>query len=848
MLKIVLTLSAAIIISSTNFGHFSNNVNNNITKTTNLTSKNSYSNLEDSPKQYSLGESKSIEINEIENFYDHDITFSINQEDFDYFSLTKEVNLSGKINKNSENKVFDIELKPHSTKGNAIIRTKRSDSNEYQEIEVFYEQYKNLYFVSDVSENDLIQKIATFQLENEEISLYEYEKEMSDLFSLGSVEYEEKVFSLLNSDNSLQGKIQWIDDSDNSHSANYIKVELWDSDTGLFNPDDLLATTYTNSSGNYNFTYNNVDTNGGANGQDIYLKIFTESNNVRVQSSSSNSAYKFITDVTVDVSNGDNRNLNFSFNMDNTFGQAMQIVQAATYSAKYVEYLETNKIHQSNPSFVMPLVRVRYPYGDGAYYNGGSSRLITIPGPLADDSHGLHGYSSWDVIAHEYGHHVQEVFGISDNPGGAHYINANMADIYVDGDIHLGIPASQQYDIAKSKGVRLAWAEGWATYFAISVTKHFINRELAISNILHAGDSIYQANNGPLFNLDSFTSYGEASELTIFNFLYKLTYQSTGDSIVLPEVLLWQSIVLIKPITLSELVFELYNYEGVYYSYNDFCLLLEKFDLSPNNITVSFGYNQSAPPTIAWNKGGTPGSKYFGNDTFNLYITSKWANHLLVSKISLTSNSYTFNTEEWNIIKEEAYGEFYISISGFANNYYATGKYNSSQYALEKVSFSVLPGEYGFEQQYFYNTSKKSHDLANNKFTTSRFRTGYIENEYVVLSARKYNAGIANLEYSTGFPIKNISIEMAFWGQNEYLTSEDSTATIQYKNNEGSWIDIVNLLEDDILPKDRNSPAEISITFPTNIFNFRIYVQTATIGTNNKGRICVGELKFNPFN
>jgi len=123
-----------------------------------------------------------------------------------------------------------------------------------------------------------------------------------------------------------------------------------------------------------------------------------------------------------------------------------------------------------------------------------------------------------------------------------------------------------------------------------------------------------------------------------------------------------------------------------------------------------------------------------------------------------------------------------------------------------------------------------------------------IENEYVVLSARKDNAGIAFLEYSTGFPISNIALKMAFWSQSEYLSSVDSTAVIQYKNSNGAWINATNLLEEGLLPTDRNNPTDIIINFPNNIYEFRIYIQTAQIGTVNKGRICVGELKFNPSN
>lgn len=845
MLKIIITLSVAILIAPFSSNH---NSNNNRTSMSYKSPLDMYSNNEDGLKQYAPAEPKNIVLSNIKNTYNGAITFSVYNDDFEYFNTTDDVNSRVSIDQDFNENQFEISILPLSSKGNVAIETKRLSSNNFQKIDIFFEEYKELYFVSEVSENDLKQKIASFKLAQEEISSREYERQMSDLFSLGSIENEYTVLNLQNNDNTFHGNIYWIDDSDNTHSANYIKVELWDEDTGLFNPDDLLATTYTNSSGFFNFTYNNVDTNGGANGQDIYLKIFTESSNVKVHSSSSTTSYTHITDTIVDIPNGDNRNLNLSINMDNTFGQAMQIVQAATYSAQYVEHLERNKYNQPNPTFVMPLVKVRYPYGDGAYYEGGTTSRITIPGPRETDQLTLHGYSTWDVIAHEYGHHVQNIFGIEDSPGGGHYINANMADIYVDGDEVLNISPTQQYDIAKSKGVRLAWGEGWATYFAVSVTKYFINEQQEINNIFYAGDTRYQSYNGVNINLDSFTFLGEACELTISNFLYKLTYQSIGDSIVLPELLLWQSIVLVQPITLSELVLELYSYEGFYYSHSDFGLLLEKFDISPSNINVSFGYNQSSSPTIQWNKGGDMGSEYFSNDTFDLYITSKWADHFLVGKVGLTSSSYTLTSEEWNIIKNQGYGEFNVIVTGYASNFFATGGYHSSQYQSKKVSFSVLPSEYGFAQQYFYYTTDVNHNLMTNKFSTSRLRTGYIENEYVVLSARKNDAGIAFLEYSTGFPISNISIEMAFWSQNEYLTSADSTATIQYKNNDGTWINIVNLLENDILPTDRNSPTKINISFSTNIYEFRIYVQTAQIGTINKGRICVGELQFNPSN
>jgi enediyne biosynthesis protein E4 len=67
-------------------------------------------------------------------------------------------------------------------------------------------------------------------------------------------------------------------------------------------------------------------------------------------------------------------------------------------------------------------------------------------------AHGIHllkddGYSDM-VINHEQGHYMAAVFSHDDSPGGVHYLGDNGQDL------------------------RLAWSEGWATYFAASVRRH----------------------------------------------------------------------------------------------------------------------------------------------------------------------------------------------------------------------------------------------------------------------------------------------------------------------------------------------------------------------------------------
>jgi hypothetical protein len=72
---------------------------------------------------------------------------------------------------------------------------------------------------------------------------------------------------------------------------------------------------------------------------------------------------------------------------------------------------------------------------DGTYWDGETIHLL---GATSDDD----GFDD-PVILHELGHYVEQTFGRTDSPGGG----------------HAGEPVDP----------RLAWSEGWSTYFAMSV-------------------------------------------------------------------------------------------------------------------------------------------------------------------------------------------------------------------------------------------------------------------------------------------------------------------------------------------------------------------------------------------
>ena len=76
---------------------------------------------------------------------------------------------------------------------------------------------------------------------------------------------------------------------------------------------------------------------------------------------------------------------------------------------------------------------------DGTAYNP-SARAISVLGQLADPD-------EWDdaVLLHEYGHYAADVYSKDDSPGGPHRLGDSTLDL------------------------RLAWSEGWATFFSSAV-------------------------------------------------------------------------------------------------------------------------------------------------------------------------------------------------------------------------------------------------------------------------------------------------------------------------------------------------------------------------------------------
>jgi hypothetical protein len=139
----------------------------------------------------------------------------------------------------------------------------------------------------------------------------------------------------------------------------------------------------------------------------------------------------------------------------------------------------------------------------------------------------------WDVVMHEYGHYVSKSFVFDDSPGGVHYLDENISD-----------------RLPKDSAVRLAWGEGWPTFFAIMAQREM---NMAAFGIPYVGDATYSDTEDASIDIDLSSngdgSLGEDNEVSIMRLLYQ-SVTDAADTRVSP-VDLWQEMVTSRPRYLS---------------------------------------------------------------------------------------------------------------------------------------------------------------------------------------------------------------------------------------------------------------------------------------------------------
>lgn len=182
----------------------------------------------------------------------------------------------------------------------------------------------------------------------------------------------------------IYGTLRWADEQGNIHPLIGARVRATMSMSWW------EAETYTDNNGYYEIDYSDVwHLFGGI----PMIHIYTENDNVKVHNEGTYTK-------TYEFSSGSGGEFSYTFSpvIDGDMGKAMMVFQGIKNFSDYAAEL--------NGGVPIDFCNVKYPVdAEGSSYGNGTIYLSSKP-PLTSDLPQT--YAAWDVLGHEYGHHVQK--------------------------------------------------------------------------------------------------------------------------------------------------------------------------------------------------------------------------------------------------------------------------------------------------------------------------------------------------------------------------------------------------------------------------------------------------------
>jgi hypothetical protein len=164
-------------------------------------------------------------------------------------------------------------------------------------------------------------------------------------------------------------------------------------------------------------------------------------------------------------------------------------------------FIDGSEFVQNLSGRVPPLVTAHWEIGTGGTYYDTDLDQINVTGGSGLQT-GDHDEYDDAVLLHEYGHHIAKYYSKDDSPGGVHLLAENTQDI------------------------RLAWSEGWATFFAGAV--------LASPNYVDTVGGDPPSNSASTFDLETRATGSPltytTSEGAVATVLWDSLDQSTGEA------------------------------------------------------------------------------------------------------------------------------------------------------------------------------------------------------------------------------------------------------------------------------------------------------------------------------
>ena len=167
----------------------------------------------------------------------------------------------------------------------------------------------------------------------------------------------------------------------------------------------------------------------------------------------------------------------------------------------------------------------------------------------------------------------------------------------------------------------------------------------------------------------------------------------------------------------------------------------------------------------------------------------------------------------------------------------------SHSYSFEANDFDCFVNNDGGGQYFFYNINKSFYLPNGMLLQTQRLRTSYIENQYLVLSPNRANAGTAYLDITFQHHVPYLSFSASLWSGQEGIFGE--SFKIQYWDS--GWINHVEI-DLNSLSRLKDYPDDFIVLLPKNTSRIRFIAEhNSPSGNRNKGRICLDnfEVKYN---
>lgn len=535
----------------------------------------------------------------------------------------------------------------------------------------------NGLFISDSSYDAAKEASYYYLVETDLITMAEFNELLRLEYSQKGVEYSDNIIdnnmvseaSLGEGENAstnanvagettVFGTLGWNDDNNVWHPMQYNKVEVWDDRSG-----EKLGTVYTNTTGNYSFAFLDSSTY-----RNIYIKVYPGGENSIVKTGYGGD-YVYTSQTRLNVTPGSGVSIGWEIDMTSDLGRAFQISQAINVATKYVK--------QMNGSYIAPLT-VKYPHvesSNSCFYRS-SNDTIYVLGSSSSTS-GLKSYASWDVVMHEYGHHVQAEFGITRNPGGSHTLKDNLADMNNSKDI----------------GVRLAWGEAYASVFGGMAQAYYAS---SLQNISTVGDSAYSSYNGASLDYETpNVRLGEACEGSVIGVLWDIydTASETYDDISFSHSAYWDMITNCNSENLSEFCNYFVNKYSIEYAFS-LGKLLSYYKMAATDLSANVS---STSISLFWTANGTTTS--LPNDRFDLLFFDE-DNSEILSVNNITSTSYTLSDAERNTVLRNGDATFKVIVVSYQTSSPTTGGYYSEVLSISKPHNPHSYGPYLYYNNY----------------------------------------------------------------------------------------------------------------------------------------------------